>query len=81
MLSPSSFAIAFVLAAGLFAAGVYFVRRPEAACRRFVLGQVDTRFGVRFFRGVGWFYVCGGLLGMLMVIAAAIVNFSHLHGR
>ena len=81
MLSPTSFGIAFLLATGLFAVGVYFVRRPEDACRRFVLGQVDSRFGVRFFRGVGWFYACGGVLGILLLIAAAIVNFGHLHGR
>lgn len=81
MLSPTSFLIAFGLAAGLFAVGIYFVRRPEAACRRFALGQVDSRFGAKFFRGVGWFYACGGALGMVMVIAAALVNFGHLRGR
>ncbi len=81
MLSPTSFLLAFVLAAGLSALGIYFIRRPEEACRRFVLGQVDSRFGVRFFRGVGWFYACGGALGMLMVIAAAVVNFGHLRSH
>ncbi|HUY82288.1 MAG TPA: hypothetical protein VMU92_11245 [Acidobacteriaceae bacterium] len=78
MLSPSSFVIAFVLAAGLFVLGVYFIRRPEEASHRFGLGQIDGQFGGRFFRGVGWIYVCGGALGMLMVIAAAVVNFGHL---
>ena len=81
MLSPKSFVIAFLLAAGLFALGVYFIRRPEEACRRLSLQDVDSRFGAKFFRGAGWFYACGGALGMLMVIAAAVVNFGHLHAR
>ncbi|HTV04945.1 MAG TPA: hypothetical protein VME86_06215 [Acidobacteriaceae bacterium] len=81
MLSPTSFVIAFVLAAGLLVAGVYLVRRPERALAIFSSGQVEQRFGVRFFRGVGWFYIFGGALGVVLVLAAAVVNFGHLHGR
>jgi hypothetical protein len=81
MLSPSSFVIAFVLAAGLLAAGVYLVRRAEKVYGMFASEQAEPRFGVRFFRWVGWSYICGGALGVLMVIAAAVVNFGHLRGR
>ncbi len=81
MLSPSSFVIAFVLAAGLLGAGVYLVRRPERMLAMFSQGQVEQRFGERFFRWVGWFYICGGALGLLMLIVAAVVDFGHLHLR
>jgi hypothetical protein len=81
MLSPTNFVIAFVLAAGLLLAGVYLVRRPERAFAVFAQEQLDPRFGVRFFRWVGWTYIAGGLLGMLMLIAAAVVNFGLWHRR
>jgi uncharacterized membrane protein len=79
MLSPGSCALSFALVIGLLIAGIYLVRNPERVFRRFSFGQVETRFGVGFFRVVGWFYIAGGAIGVLMLVVAAVLLLIHSH--
>lgn len=79
MQSPSYFLLAFALAIGLLIAGIYFVRNPEKMFRKLSFGQAQTRFGVGFFRVMGWFYICGGVLGVVMMIVAVVLNYGHFH--
>jgi uncharacterized membrane protein YdcZ (DUF606 family) len=76
---PSAYILAGVLAMALLLAGIYFVRRPEKVYRALSFGQEQNRFGAKFFRVVGWFYLCGGALGLLMLAVAAYLNFSRSH--
>jgi hypothetical protein len=77
--SASAYMIAGVLALGLLVAGIFFVRSPEKVYRTLSFGQAENRFGVKFFRVVGWFYLCGGALGLVMLAVAAYLNFSRSH--
>lgn len=79
MLSPGSYALSFALAIGLLIAGIYLVRNPERVFRTFSFGQVQSRFGVGFFRVVGWFYIVGGAMGVLMLVVAAALTYSRSH--
>lgn len=79
MLSPLTFLIAFLFANALLVLGAFFVRNPGKMYRWFSFGQAPTEFGVRFFRFVGWFYVGGAVLGVLMLAVAAFLNFFHSH--
>lgn len=76
---PLIFMFAFVCAVGFVFAGVYFVRNPEKVFRAFSFGQEPTRFGVGFFRAVGWFYICGGAIGAVMFGAGTVIFL--MHGR
>jgi uncharacterized membrane protein len=71
--------LAFALAIGLLITGIFFVRNPERVFRTLSFGQVQNRFGVGFFRVVGWFYIGGGTLGVLMLIVAVVLNYSRSH--
>jgi hypothetical protein len=79
MPSRIDFALAFVLALGLLTAGIYFVRNPQKVYRTFSFGQAKNRFGERFFWIVGWFYIGGGVLGVLMLAVATVSNWFHSH--
>ncbi|MGC2163198.1 MAG: hypothetical protein WA634_14900 [Silvibacterium sp.] len=79
MQSPSSYILAGALAMALLAAGIFFVRRPEKVYRTLSFGQAENKFGVKFFRAVGWFYIAGGALGLVMLAVAAYLNFSRSH--
>ena len=79
MESPLNFALAFALAIALLVFGWFLVRNPEKVCRAFPLGEAQSRFGLKFFRVAGWFYICGGALGVLMLVVAAVLNFHRSH--
>lgn len=73
-----AYILALVLAAGLLIGGIFLVRNPEKAARASSFGQAQNPFGVKFFRAVGWFYLCGGAVGILMVVVALVLNYLHL---
>ena len=78
MTTSGAYILALVLAAGLLLGGIFLVRNPERAAKAFSFGQVQNQFGVKFFRAVGWFYVCGGVIGILMVAFALGLNYFRL---
>ncbi len=73
-----AYILALVLAAGLLTGGIFLVRNPEKAARTFSFGQTQNPFGVKFFRGAGWFYLCGGAIGIVMVVFALVLNYLRL---
>jgi hypothetical protein len=79
MPTPMGFALAFVLVLGLLAAGIFLVRNPQKIYRMVSFGQPENRFGEKFFRLVGWFYIGGAILGVLMLAVAATLNWFHSH--
>ncbi len=80
MQTPLNYIVAFVLAFALLFAGIFLVRNSERVCRICSFGQnAPTRFGVRFFRLAGWFYICGGALGVLMLLLAMLLPRLHSH--
>jgi hypothetical protein len=79
MQSPNAYLLAFALAIGLLITGAVFVRNPGKMYRIFSFGQAESQLGVKFIRVVGWFYICGGAIGVLMLIAAVALNYSRSH--
>ncbi len=77
MQTPLNYIVAFALAVALLIAGVVFVRNPEKVHRICSFGQSSNEFGVKFFRMVGWFYIGGGAIGVLMMVVAVLFNFFH----
>jgi len=73
--APLNYVLAFALAIALLIAGVFFVRRPEKMYRVCSFGQSPNQFGGKLFRMVGWFYICGGAIGVLMLVVSVFLNF------
>ena len=71
--------LAFAGAIGIFYGGRYFVRNPAKIYRLFSFGQEPNRFGVGFFRVVGWAYIIGATIFVLMLFILTILSLIHSH--
>lgn len=79
MPTPIHFMLAFASAIGLVFAGRFIVRNPEKLHRIFTFGQAPTRFGVGFFRVLGWFYIWFGAIAALMFVTGTLVSVFRSH--
>lgn len=74
---PFEFALACAAAVAFVIAGRYFVQRPEQVYRAISFGKEPDRLGVRLLRGVGWFYICGGVLAAILFLAGTMLALLH----
>jgi hypothetical protein len=73
------FVRAFANAICILLAGLYFVRNPAKIYRLFSFGQEPNRFGVGLFRAMGWAYIIGATIFVLMLFILTILSLIHSH--
>jgi hypothetical protein len=78
-MNPISLLLPLTFTVGLFFLGRFFIRRPEAPTRFFTFGmQPTSRFGIWWFRLVGYFF-CGSCV--LFWVLTPIYLIVYLHQR
>lgn len=71
--------LAFAGVLVLILAGRYFVRYPEKMYRIFSFGQKPNPYAVKFFRIVGWAYICGGSVAGLLLLVSSVLLWIRSH--
>lgn len=74
---PVEFALACAAAVAFVIAGRLFVQRPEQVYRAISFGREPDRLGVRLLRGVGWFYICGGVIAAILFLTGTMIAILH----
>jgi hypothetical protein len=71
--------LAFAGVLALILVGRYFVRYPEKMYQIFSFGQAPNPYAVKFFRIVGWAYICGGSVAGLLLLVGTILLWIRSH--